>query len=52
MWPHANKHVLPQADDELEAPYLAGFEWDKDECYTRFVVSKEKGQALSTSMAC
>jgi hypothetical protein len=29
---------LFQADDELEKPYLAGFEWDPEECYTRFVV--------------
>jgi hypothetical protein len=27
-----------QADDEFEKPYLAGFEWDPEECYTRFVV--------------
>lgn len=31
-----------QADDEFEDPYLAGFEWDKDECYTRFVVHQKK----------
>ncbi len=31
-----------QADDELDAPYLAGFEWDKDECYTRFIVHQKK----------
>jgi hypothetical protein len=27
-----------QADDELEKPYLAGFEWDKEECWTRLIV--------------
>lgn len=27
-----------QADDELEKPYLAGFEWDKEESWTRLVV--------------
>ncbi|GAM86095.1 hypothetical protein ANO11243_041050 [Dothideomycetidae sp. 11243] len=32
----------PQADDELEAPYLAGFEWDREECYTRFIVHQKK----------
>ena len=29
---------LPQADDEFDNPYLAGFEWDPEECYTRFIV--------------
>ncbi|KAF2102863.1 hypothetical protein NA57DRAFT_32784 [Rhizodiscina lignyota] len=33
-----HKQFKKKADDELDAPYLAGFEWDKDECYTRFVV--------------
>jgi hypothetical protein len=32
----ADSHL--QADDELDKPYLAGFEWDPEECYTRFVV--------------
>ena len=27
-----------QQDDEFEKPYLAGFEWDPEEDYTRFVV--------------
>lgn len=27
-----------QADDEFDKPYLAGFEWDPEECYTRFIV--------------
>ena len=27
-----------QTDDELEKPYLAGFEWDKEESWTRLVV--------------
>ncbi|KAJ6112631.1 hypothetical protein N7512_007955 [Penicillium capsulatum] len=30
------------ADDELEKPYLAGFEWDKDECWTRLIVHQTK----------
>jgi hypothetical protein len=34
--------MLNQADDELEAPYLAGFEWDREECYTRFIVHQKK----------
>ncbi|KAF2010146.1 hypothetical protein BU24DRAFT_473324 [Aaosphaeria arxii CBS 175.79] len=35
-------NVAPQADDELDAPYLAGFEWDPEECYTRFIVHQKK----------
>lgn len=31
-----------QADDEMDKPYLAGFEWDKDECWTRLVVHQTK----------
>jgi hypothetical protein len=31
-----------QADDELDAPYLAGFEWDREECYTKFIVHQKK----------
>ena len=31
-----------QADDELESPYLAGFEWDKDESWTRLIVHQKK----------
>lgn len=31
-----------QADDELDQPYLAGFEWDKEECWTRFIVHLSK----------
>jgi len=37
-----HKQFKKKADDELEAPYLAGFEWDKEECYTRFVVHQKK----------
>ena len=37
-----------QADDELEEPYLAGFEWDKEENYQRFIVHQKKtGEAPS-----
>jgi hypothetical protein len=35
-------NIFLQADDELEAPYLAGFEWDREECYTRFIVHQKK----------
>lgn len=27
-----------QADDELDKPYLQGFEWDKEESWTRLIV--------------
>jgi hypothetical protein len=27
-----------QQDDEFDKPYLAGFEWDPEEDYTRFIV--------------
>ncbi len=39
-----------QADDELDQPYLAGFEWDKEESWTRLVVhlSKEAGSTVSS----
>lgn len=33
-----HKQFKKRADDELEKPYLAGFEWDREECYTRFIV--------------
>lgn len=26
----------------MEKPYLAGFEWDKEECWTRLVVHQKK----------
>jgi hypothetical protein len=31
-----------QADDEFSDPYLKGFEWDREECYTRFIVHQMK----------
>lgn len=31
-----------QADDELETPILAGFEWDKEESWTRLIVHTKK----------
>lgn len=31
-----------QADDELDNPILAGFEWDKEECWTRLIVHQKK----------
>lgn len=40
---------LPQADDELDNPVLAGFEWDKEESWTRLIVHcKKEGAAPVT----
>ncbi|KAF1817411.1 hypothetical protein P152DRAFT_463572 [Eremomyces bilateralis CBS 781.70] len=36
------KQYKKKADDELEDPYLAGFEWDREECYTKFIVHLKK----------
>ncbi|PYH32733.1 uncharacterized protein BO87DRAFT_96750 [Aspergillus neoniger CBS 115656] len=36
------KQFKKKADDELDKPYLAGFEWDKDECWTRLIVHQTK----------
>ncbi|KAJ5909034.1 hypothetical protein N7495_001716 [Penicillium taxi] len=35
------KQFKKKADDELENPYLAGFEWDKEECWTRLIVHQK-----------
>ncbi|KAJ9644527.1 hypothetical protein H2201_000301 [Coniosporium apollinis] len=43
------KQFKKKADDELENPILAGFEWDKEECYTRFVVHQKKEGAAPPS---
>ncbi|KAJ5466883.1 hypothetical protein N7475_004635 [Penicillium sp. IBT 31633x] len=37
-----HKQFKKKADDELDKPYLAGFEWDKDECWTRLIVHQKK----------
>lgn len=42
-------YPLLQADDELDLPYLAGFEWDKEECYTRFIVHQKATGAPQAS---
>ena len=50
LQPYRTDLNTAQADDELENPFLAGFEWDKEECYTRFIVHQKKaGQQVSTS---
>ncbi len=38
-----------QKDDELENPILAGFEWDKEECWTRLIVHQKKHGEASSS---
>ncbi|KAL2047918.1 hypothetical protein ABVK25_011249 [Lepraria finkii] len=45
-----HKQFKKKADDELELPILAGFEWDKEESWTRLIVhQKKEGQAPSSS---
>jgi len=41
------KQFRKKADDELENPILAGFEWDKEESWTRLVVHQKKEGAPS-----
>ncbi|KAK3347147.1 hypothetical protein B0T25DRAFT_593027 [Lasiosphaeria hispida] len=41
------KQFKKRADDELELPYLAGFEWDKEESWTRLVVHLQKDAGKS-----
>jgi hypothetical protein len=42
--------VFPkQADDELDNPVLAGFEWDKEESWTRLKVHQKKEGAQQSS---
>lgn len=37
-----NADYLIQADDELELPYLKGFEWDPEESWTRLKVHQAR----------
>ena len=42
------RYVYDQSDEEFEEPILAGFEWDKEESWTRLKVhQKKEGQAPS-----
>ncbi|MCJ1338218.1 hypothetical protein MMC09_003504 [Bachmanniomyces sp. S44760] len=43
-----HKQFKKKADDELELPVLAGFEWDKDESWTRLIVHQKKEGAASS----
>jgi hypothetical protein len=42
-----HKAYKKRSDDELDNPYLAGFEWDKEESWTRLVVHLQKQPATS-----
>ncbi|MCJ1243685.1 hypothetical protein MMC30_000882 [Trapelia coarctata] len=41
------KQFKKKADDEMELPVLAGFEWDKEESWTRLIVHQKKEGAPS-----
>jgi len=46
------KQYRKKADDELENPVLAGFEWDKEESWTRLIVHcKKEGAPQPTKKA-
>ncbi|EAW07927.1 uncharacterized protein ACLA_026440 [Aspergillus clavatus NRRL 1] len=36
------KQFKKKDDEDLDKPYLAGFEWDKEECWTRLIVHQTK----------
>ncbi|KAF2750170.1 hypothetical protein M011DRAFT_397144 [Sporormia fimetaria CBS 119925] len=43
------KQFKKKADDELDLPVLAGFEWDPEESYTQFIVHlKKEGAPVSS----
>ncbi|EEH36017.1 hypothetical protein PAAG_00340 [Paracoccidioides lutzii Pb01] len=41
-----HKQFKKKADDELDNPILAGFEWDKEESWTRLIVHQKKQGAF------
>lgn len=43
------KQFKKKADDEIELPVLAGFEWDKEESWTRLIVHQKKEGAPVSS---
>jgi hypothetical protein len=45
----ADSTFAKQADDELDNPVLAGFEWDKEESWTRLKVHQKKEGAQQSS---
>ncbi|KAH8903513.1 hypothetical protein BR93DRAFT_885024 [Coniochaeta sp. PMI_546] len=46
-----HKAYKKRADDELDKPYLAGFEWDKEESWTRLVVHLQKDAGPMTHVS-
>jgi hypothetical protein len=42
-----HKQFKKRADDELDLPYLAGFEWDKEESWTKLIVHLQKDAGQS-----
>jgi len=44
-----HKQFKKKADDELDLPVLAGFEWDKEESWTRLIVHQKKEGAPTSS---
>ncbi|KAL2149290.1 hypothetical protein VTH82DRAFT_8638 [Thermothelomyces myriococcoides] len=44
-----HKQFKKRADDELDDPYLAGFEWDKEESWTRLIVHLRKDAGIPGS---
>ncbi|KAG5978863.1 hypothetical protein E4U55_005831 [Claviceps digitariae] len=43
-----HKAYKKRADDELDKPYLAGFEWDKEESWTRLIVHLQSQPSATT----
>jgi hypothetical protein len=46
-----HKQFKKRADDELDMAYLAGFEWDKDESWTRLIVHLRKDAGQSGNLS-
>ncbi|PKS05038.1 hypothetical protein jhhlp_008404 [Lomentospora prolificans] len=40
-----HKAYKKRTDDELDLPYLAGFEWDKEESWTKLIVHLSKNSS-------
>jgi len=45
------KAYKKRADDELDRPFLAGFEWDKEESWTRLIVHLQKDAGPMTHVS-
>lgn len=42
LFPFPKQRLIIQVDDELDLPYLTGFEWDKEESWTRLIVHLQR----------